>query len=590
MKRYARLSQCLLSLAMCLVPFAVTISTPALAQQALSPQQDNQSLYYDPEHFVWLHVENDRLQQDDLLPLLSYEHVVIVLEQPDDLHARRVQVLLDNPPAGLPEIDTYKALLSERTDDTFAIGYLQEEDIASRSKASREYEAYLVTFKHVLRMGTLFRTLHEFANMPDVDFVLPVFFFPDKMAAPFIRFEAEFLAPGLIPGGISQINKINRMNFVKDTRESSNFKEPVVLQLQKDAPTNILATILRYQQMPWMVKRAKLWWLRLRMPVEVQARWDLPTGVNSFSLWEPIRHILSIERDSDVALLPKAFTERAVHTWLADNTHLPEELIQVDRIDKTTQSLEDGRALDEVVLTFRLSKTGTYIFTPYPIQAAYSALNDQRRLNVFRADKPTFLTIPGHLPRQIGQIPGQLLGVTARAVPSWIVPASMIFGVVCMVVGLGWTLKVSTQSLRRAAPELQRDSETQKHAHEAVIVTYQGRLKDVKRRLESLTFDGDMEAEREWLRFLSVFVKQLLGEGFYQDETRLLGGVGTSSHSIKRYMRATSCQPDQEPIAAALQLLHALELQVPKKVLPLTQDEAKDFVAKADMLTEDMFR
>ena len=63
--------------------------------------------------------------------------------------------------------------------------------------------------------------------------------------------------------------------------------------LSKESPVNIMATVLRYQQMPGVVKNAQLRWLRLRMPVEVQASWDLPAGINSFGIWEPVRYELS---------------------------------------------------------------------------------------------------------------------------------------------------------------------------------------------------------------------------------------------------------------------------------------------------------
>ncbi|MGQ4808724.1 hypothetical protein NKDENANG_02112 [Candidatus Entotheonellaceae bacterium PAL068K] len=561
----------------------------AFPQTTLYSQQKYQNLHYKPGHFIWLHVENGRLQRDDLLPFLSRQHVVIVLEQPDDVQKRRVQAVLENPPAAFPEIDILQVLPPPRTDAGHAIGYIHDRVLRSRLKASDAFAAYLVTFTQALRMARLFQALHDFAHTPEFHFVLPVFFFPDKAAAPFMQFEVEFLSPELIPGGIDQINKTNSMNFVKETQQTSNFQEPVVLQLQRDAPTNILATILRYHQMPWIVKGAKLRWLRLRMPVEVQARWALPIGINSFGIWEPIRYMLSIERDRDVELLPKAFTMAAVHAWISENTHLPDELIQVDRITKQTQSLEDGRMLDEVSLMFRLSKTGTYVFSPYPVQATYRTLTDQRRIDVFRGDDATFLMIPGHLPRQLSQIPGQLLAVPEPGAPFWVAPSGMLLGIGCMVVGLVYTLRMVGRSFGFITTNPAPRAESPEPTLEALRVKYRGRLKEVQQRAESLTFHGQLEPERSWLRFLSVFLKRLLGERCYQDETHLLGGLGATSNSIRQYMLATSANPNNMPIAEALSLLQILEQQVLKKTLSLSRNDTHHLLSKAEIITEEIF-
>jgi len=48
-----------------------------IAQEALYSQRQGESLYYEPEHFVWLHAENEQLRQEDLLRLLSRQRVVI---------------------------------------------------------------------------------------------------------------------------------------------------------------------------------------------------------------------------------------------------------------------------------------------------------------------------------------------------------------------------------------------------------------------------------------------------------------------------------------------------------------------------------
>ena len=343
--------------------------------------------------------------------------------------------------------------------------------------------------------------------------------------------------------------------------------------------------MLRYQQMPGVVKQAQLRWLRLRMPVEVQASWELPAGINSFGIWEPVRYKLAIERDQDVDLLPKAFTEGAVRAWLSDNTRLPDELIQVDDIERQTRALGDGRALDDVSLTFRLSKTGIYIFSPYPIQAAYSGLNDQRRIEVFNAKSQNFLSIPGHLPRQVGQMPGQLLPVAGLQTPTWISPTSLALGVLCMVVGLLGALRVSNRTWSFRATAVTDDAKAHAQALAALRQRYRERLGDLTQQAESLSLQGHAD-DRTWLRALSVFLKQLVGERCYADENRLLGGLGTSSATIRRYMLATSVDPQAPSVADALDLLQAIEGQALGQDLSLAKDAVDDLLSRATRLAE----
>jgi hypothetical protein len=572
-----------LSILSCLLPLAI-------AQEALYSQRQGESLYYEPEHFVWLHAENEQLRQEDLLRFLSRQRVVIILEQPDDLQSRNVQTFLENPPATLPAVETFEVLPSSRTDESFTVGYVQDDALNRRLQASRAFATYLVTFQDVLRLERLLRVLDDLAKTPGIDYVLPVFVFPNKLVAPFVQFEVDFLPPELIPGGVEQIRQLNDRSFVKETEPTRNFKEPVVLQLKKDAPTNILATVRRYQHLPWMVQHAKLRWVRLRLPVDVQAHWELPMGIPSFSIWEPMRYMVSIERDHDVELLPKAFTETAVRSWVADNTHLPDELIHVGRIEHTTQSHEDGRMRDEVSFVVRLAKTGTYIFSPYPIQAAYPALNGNRRIEMFRATHPSFLTIPDHLPRQVRQIPGHLITTPEQHAPAWMATTAMLLGTVCLVLGLGWTLRSARRTVGRTPRGREPGPEALQSPLVALLVKYQDRLQELRRQLESLPFQGHMDAERAWLRSLRVLLKRLVGERYGQDETLFLGGLGVSSTSMRHYLFATSVDPDAAPLATVLTLLHALEGQALHKVVSLSKNDAKTLLAQAEAITEDMCR
>ena len=156
-----------------------------------------------------------------------------------------------------------------------------------------------------------------------------------------------------------------------------------------------------------------------------------------------------------------------------------------------------------------------------------------------------------------------------------------------------WTLRVSGRSLARPVTGVEESPEALTQNLQALTSKYRGRLREAQRLLESFTFtftmQGDMAPERAWLRFLSICLKQLLAERCYRDESHFLGGLGVSSASIKRYMLATSVNPDQHPIAEALHVLHVLERQVLKQTLSLSKDEAKDLLARAETITEAMF-
>lgn len=528
---------------------------------------------------MWAHVENDRLKQDDLFRFLSRQRIVVILEHPKDYQREAMRNFLEKPPEGFPELDGIQALPSLEKDETYAIGYITA-DTKPRPKVSPEFEAYLVTFKEIMPLERFLVVMDTLARTSGFDFALPVFFLPDRMVAPFVQFEVEFLPPELIPGGINRIKEINTASYVKEVKENNNFRTPVILQLEKGAPVNILATILRYQQVTWAVKHAKLWWLRLRMPLEVRAQ---PTGVTSFGIWEPIRYTLFIERDQDVEILPKAFTKDAVYAWISENTRLPEELIQVDQVEKKTKNLEEGRVLDEVAITFRMSKTGIFILPTYPVQVAYKEFNDQKRLNVFRGSMYTAITIPAQLPKQLTKIPGQLISLREYRQPSWIIPTGTILGVLLVAMGLIGTLKLSRRALGLSL-KLEQESISLDLAHKALATKYQDRLKEARRMQESLTFQGNMKEEKEWLHFLIVSLKQLLGDRYYQDESHFSGGLGTSSDSIRRYMRTTSIDPDKDSVPEVLNLLQILEQQVFKKSLPLSRTEAKDIMTRTEKI------
>jgi hypothetical protein len=567
------------------IPFFVFVFVLLLFFQISLSKIDENNLYYKPSHLVWVRLKNGQLQHQDLLPLLSHHQVVIILEKSTDEQERNIQAFLQDFPAILPEIDTYRHLPLSREENSYAIGYLQDQSKRRHPKALPQVVAYLLSFKTVQPTGTILKALHDLTHMPQVDFALPVFHFTGKTVTPFIQFDVEFLAPDLILGGTAQIQAANSRSYVTPVDPERGFNKPVVLQLQKDAPLNILATVLRYQQMTGVVRHAQLRWLRVRQPVEIQSRWASSSGINSFSIWESIQYILSIERDRDVELLSKAFTEGAVYTWLSENTHLPSELLQVDRIEKDTQPLQSGRMLDEVSIWFRLSKTGTYIFSPYPVQAAFRGIDNQKRIETFQSEQPAFLTIPGHLPRQLRQVPGQLLALPEYRAESWLWRTGAVLGMLCLAIGVSCIVITARQLFRGSRSPVAEAAAVATSSVDTMKPILEEQLKDLEQRLKALSFHGAMEPERAWLRTLNVYIKRLLGVSWYQDENRLLGGLGTSSEVIKRSMLATAIDPEQTSIVTALHLVQAIEQQVMKQTIDLSQEEADALYARVASLT-----
>lgn len=561
--------------------FLLFIST--VLTLCLSPSAGNQELlHYHPKHFIWAWVENDRFREQDLFPYLSRQRLVILLEQSNDFRGAAIQAFMKNLPAGFPEVETFHPITPPERD---------LEDM--KNPASRRFSAYLVTFKELLLAEEFLQVLNDLARTPEFDFVLPVFLFPEKMVYPFIQFEVEFLPLELIPGSAEQIKKINEDHFVTEIQQTNTVKNRVILELKKSAPTNILVTVFRYQQMPWIVKNAQLRWLRLRLPVEVQTKWETPMGVNTLNIWEPLRYTLRIERDQGVEILSEAFTEEAVYSWISESTRLPEELIKIDHIDKKTQDLGDGRILDEVVFTLRLSKTGSYLFPQYPLQISYQELNGQKRVRSVQGETPSIVTISDNLPIWFDRIPGRLIPLPEFKVPAWIVSGGMAAGVFLIIVGILGTFKASRRLI--GFTELKKQQyDSRKRAQEAFIQKYQGRLKEARGVLETLVFQDDTKQEKEWLRSLSIFLKQLMGEQYYQDENLFLGGLGASSASIKRYLQANSLQqdqgdalnPDKDPIVTILELLQILEQLTLKKSLTLSKKEAAEIFARVERVTE----
>jgi len=228
---------------------------------------------------------------------------------------------------------------------------------------------------------------------------------------------------------------------------------------------------------------------------------------------------------------------------------------------------------DDLTFVVRLAKTGTYIFSPYPIHTAYPARYGNRRIEVFQALQPTFLTIPAHLPKQVRQIPTHLMATPEQRVPAWIATTVMMLGAVCLVSGLGWTLGMARRALARSSRGQEPSPAVLAPSPATLLVKYQNRLQSLRQQCESLTFEAPMTAERAWLRSLSGWLKRLIGERYGHDETLFLGGLGVSSASMRHYLLVSAVDPDAAPLAAGLTLLHTLERQAVPQVVSLSKED-----------------
>ena len=62
--------------------------------------------------------------------------------------------------------------------------------------------------------------------------------------------------------------------------------------------------------------------------------------------------------------------------------------------------------------------------------------------------------------------------------------------------------------------------------------------------------------------------------------------MGTSSAAIRRYMAATSVDPEAPPVADALALLQTIEGQTLSQDLSLAKDTVDDLLSRATRLAE----
>ena len=159
----------------------------------------------------------------------------------------------------------------------------------------------------------------------------------------------------------------------------------------------------------------------------------------------------------------------------------------------------------------------------------------------------------------------------------------------CIVFGLVGTLRASNVGRFFRGDTVGDDAEVHEQAVAALRQRYRERLGGLTEQAESLSLSGAAE-DRAWLRALSVFLKQLLGECCYHDEGRLLGGLGTSSTTIRRYMTATSVDPDAAPVADVLEMLRTIESQSLSQELSLGKEAVNDLLGRATRFAEGLSR
>ncbi len=523
---------------------SVSVSHPQLqAPPAGGPRRDAQrsaqivqGSYYLPEHLHWYASSADkRREKRALFSLLSTKHAVVGFTWTPATQASagpkrgRLTQLLQKPPANLPPVVD-----------------------ANQCDAGPTHTAFLLTFRGDLEPGRMLSALNALRGLGVFDFVSPVFYLPDKMAYAFPEFEAEFLPPALIVDGEATIRRFNAANQVTVVSISDN---RYTLEIRPDSPSNVLATALRYIDTPWLVKSTTLTWRSVIQPISVDAKLETPNRLPAVDVRDPVGYVVTIDRDHAVTVLPEMTSQTEAKNWLLKAVGLPEEVVDVKEVTRSTRALNSSREQDVITFVFLFSKAGRYDLPPFELKYSVTDGAGVQKVETISTERTFRLTVDEHLPRDIVGLPGDvfLAPTSAPGLPfrlGLIGSGTLVAGAVLLAVAgapalLSWW---RAQRARRIAARAQR-------THGEGYRTLWQRVEHAAPHLAL----GDPEVEKTWLRDTGKAVRGLLGDRLYHDETALLGGLGSTTHELQEIVQARAGESEAPALAPAITVLDEIE-------------------------------
>ncbi len=488
--------------------------TPGAGTPSRGSGEPVRGTYYLPDHFYWYTSGPDKAREKkSLIPLLSPTQAVVgftwtaATRGQEAAKRGRLQDLLRQPPAGLPAIAS-----------------------ATECDQGPTFVAFLLTLKGEGGPGRMLSFLNALHAQGIFDFVTPVFFLPDRLAYPSHQFEVEFLPVALITEGEAAIRRFNSANHAGVAAINENV---YTLALPREAPANVLVTVLRYMETPWIVKHARVSWRRVLTPLTASAELRTPLRVALVDIRDPVEYVVTVERDRDITLMPETTSQPEIKAWMLKAVELPEELVEIKEITRTTEALGPSRERDRISFVFLFAKAGLYDLPVFEVRYTLKDASGTRKVERLPAGGPFRLTVDEHLPRHVPGIPGGPFVVSGSALPG----RSGAGGAGRGLLAAGALLIVGVAGSSALPWWRTRQSRARRRAAAASTDTYRTLWERTDQAAATLAL-GDADAEKAWLRDVGRAVRRLLGARVCGDETAFLGGAGTSAAEIREVVRS----------------------------------------------------
>jgi hypothetical protein len=519
--------------------------------------------YYLPDHFYWYSTSPDKAREKkSLLPLLSPSHAVVGFRWTEATLGReaagraQLQEMLKRPPGGLPGIES-----------------------VTECDRGPTHVAFLLTLRGRGGPGRILSALNALHGHQIFDFVAPVFFLPEKLAYPFPQFEAEFLPQALITGGEAAIKRFNAATHAQVAGIAEN---TYTLSLPREAASNVLATVLRYLETPWMVKQARLSWRGVQKPLTVRVEVKTPAQVALADLRDPVEYVVTVERDRDVSLVPEMTSESEVKAWMVQALALPDEVVDVKEIRRTTEPINPSRERDRISVVFLFSKAGVFELPPVEVKYTVKDLAGTPKLERLVAGAPFRLTVDEHLPKYVPGIPG-----APFTTPASTVRASRPLALAARALAGAGAVSLLVLVLSQAAPRW-RERRARARARAAAAMETDTYLTFWERTEQSAAMLalGDADAEKSWLRDVARIVRRIVGFRACGDEAVFLGGAGASTARVREVLRERGETAPEDALALLDELDAMSDVPEPR----LTRQRADDFRGRVARLVSEAAR